>query len=303
MSDMRSRLGEICVALYPAAWRARYQPEILALIEDDPPHLSGLASLLLGAVDAHLRPRRSWSSKATPQVRMRLSLCGAFTCWILLSVAGLGFQRETEEPAFAAAGHSHPILALAHGTVLAGAALGAAAIAFGGLPLVWAAARTARARRDTRLVSLLALPLLATAAFAALTLVLAAIAPAAGGHPSFPLALAILGPWWLGGLLCAITFALAPRMVLARIAPSPGSMRRAARATVALVAAMCLVTGGLVVYGLGLALVTPRLSGQSGGPLWPSTGAVIMVAAGLALLSTVLAGLSSHRAVRASASP
>jgi hypothetical protein len=43
--------------LYPPAWRARYEEELLALLEDTPLTARAAIDLLLGALDAHARPQ------------------------------------------------------------------------------------------------------------------------------------------------------------------------------------------------------------------------------------------------------
>jgi hypothetical protein len=43
--------------LYPARWRARYGDEFLALLEGQPRTLDTLLDVILGALDAHLRPQ------------------------------------------------------------------------------------------------------------------------------------------------------------------------------------------------------------------------------------------------------
>lgn len=42
--------------LYPAAWRERYEPELLGLLHDRPVRLRGSVDVVLGAIDAHLHP-------------------------------------------------------------------------------------------------------------------------------------------------------------------------------------------------------------------------------------------------------
>jgi hypothetical protein len=301
MSTRRRRLGRPLVALYPQAWRRRYGDEMIALLHDDPPGVRGLASLLLGAADAHLRPQSSWSAKAAPLERIRLSISGLFCCWIAIAVVGAGFQKATEEPAFFEAARAHPLLAAAHAVVVAGAALGALAIAAGGLPLLWQALCQAHAHREPRLIGLLALPLVAIGAFATLTWLLLALAPANSAHPSTPLDLGLAAPWWVGGLACAISCAVAPRLVLNRVPVGVRSLRRAALAGLLLAAAMVLVTLALVAYDLALVLQAPALSAQNGGPIWASTGATLAAGAIVATLITALAVLSATRAARARA--
>lgn len=297
----RTTAGRLLIELYPQAWRRRYRGEVLALVEDDPPGARGLASLLTGAADAHLRPKSSWSARTPPSERIRLSIGTMFCCWIALTVVGAGFQKETEEPAFFAAARAHPVLAVAHALVVAGAALGALAVAVGGLPLLWQALGSARAGRDRRLVGLLLLPLVAIAGFAVLTRLLLAIAPASSAHPHASSALALLAPWWAGGLVAAISCALAPRLVLRRVPVRTRSLRRAALAGLALAAAMVMITLALVAYDLALVLQAPELSAQSGGAVWPSTGATLAAGALVAALTTAMAALSAARAARARA--
>ncbi len=45
------------VALYPAGWRARYEEEFLAMLEQRPPRLSQVIDIAWGAIDAHLFPQ------------------------------------------------------------------------------------------------------------------------------------------------------------------------------------------------------------------------------------------------------
>jgi hypothetical protein len=297
----RGTLGGLLVGLYPQAWHQRYREEVLALLEDDPPGGRGLASLLLGAADAHLRPRSSWSAGTSPPQRISLAIGGAFCCWIALAVVGAGFQKETEEPAFFAAARAHPVLAVAHAVIVAGAALGALAIAVGGLPLVWQALCQARASHERRLIALLLLPLVAIGAFAGLTWLLLAVAPATGAQPRTALALGLIAPWWLAGLACAISCAVAPRLVLRRVPVGIRSLGRAALACVLLAVAMVLITLALVAYDIALILQAPTLSAESGGPIWPTTGVTLAAGAIVAALTTALAVLSATRAARARA--
>ncbi len=174
------RLARALVVLYPEPWRERYGDEMRALIEDDPPRLRGLGSIVLGAANAHLRPLAVWRTTTPATSRMRASISGMFCCWIALSVAGAGFQKETEDPPYAIAGHQHTVLSAARDLVLAGALLGAAVIALVGLPLCWRAVRQAYLERDVRLTLALALAPAAIGSFALLT---GALVRLARGNP------------------------------------------------------------------------------------------------------------------------
>jgi hypothetical protein len=291
----RTRLGALLLALYPEAWRERYGEEVRALLEDDPPRVRGLASLLAGAAHAHARPE-GWGAQATPRDRLRLALCGLFGCWIGISLAGASFQKETEDHGYATAAAHHWLLAASHDAVIAGAVLGAAALAVGGLPLVWLALRRAASTRDLRLAGSLALPAAALLGFAAVTVALVALAPGDIAGRALPTQLAILVPWWTAGLALAFACALAPRMVLRRAPPPVGRLRRSAYAGPLLVAAMALIAAGMLAYDVALAVVAPTLFSESGGPVWPATGLVLAAGVAMAVLSTGLAGVAAARA-------
>jgi hypothetical protein len=299
MSPERSRapqlLAVLLLALYPEPWRRRYAIEARALIEDDPPRLGALASLLRGALDAHLHPG-SWQGGASATTRLRLSVGGAFCCWIALSAMGIGFQKETEEASFSASSRAHPLIALAHEAIVVGALIGAVAIALGGLPLLWQATRQALALGDRHLMLLLASPALAVLAFAALTALLVSVAPSRQGGFPVGYVISIMAPWQLGAAVCAATCALAPRFVLARMRPSPAALRGAARATWPLLLAMALVTCGLALYSVCLQLESPHLAGEASGPFGASIAVMLVLNTVIALLASLLAGIATGRA-------
>jgi hypothetical protein len=288
------RLARAFVALYPEAWRERYGEEMLALLEDDPPGVRGLASLLAGAAGAHLRPRAVWSRASVAAARVHLTVAALFGCWLALALAGAAFQKDTEDPVFAAAGAGHPLLDAARAAVVAGAILGALAVAAGGLPLLWKA--LLRARRDRPTALLLLLPPVALAAFAALTALALELARARGqGFPaSFVLEVAL--PWSLAAGACTLVCALVPRAVLRRLDVPAGSLRRALRAGWALTAAMWLVAGGIVVYTAQIIASEPTLAHSATGPYGASTGLMLGLQALAALTLATLASVSALRA-------
>ncbi len=292
-------LARALLAFYPHAWRERYGAEMRTLFEEDHPGPGGLLSLVRGAAEAHLQPRKCWRETSPPLVRTRLSLSGMFACWIALSLLGMAFQKETEEAHFVSAATHHGLLELGRVAILAGALAGAATIAVVGLPLVWLALQDTLRRRDRRLALLLISPLLAILAYAAVSRMLFQIAPSRDGHfaPSF--VLTILLPWQLAGLACAVVAALAPRAVLARMTPSPRALRRAARATPLLAASMVLVACGLALYSAVLALRSPGVAAISSGPIGASTGAMLVCEALLAAVVCVPAAVCARRAFAA----
>jgi hypothetical protein len=299
LAAWRRRAGNMLLALYPEPWRERYRQEVLALIEDDPPGVRGLCSLLSGAADAHLRPQQAWQRNSPPAVRMRLSVGAVFCCWIAVSLQGASFQKVTEGQPFAGAEARHPLMSLAHQAILAAALLGAAAVAVAGLPLLWQALVRVRQERDWRLAAMLCLPPLAVAGFLGEALILGALAPARnGGFPArFVLSAGL--PFVLGSIVCALVCALSPRAVLGRIDPSRAALRRAALASIPLALAMCVITLALVVYELSLSLQAAALAALSSGPLGASTQAMLAGECALAALGCAFALIGAARARRA----
>ena len=100
--------------LYPAAWRERYEPELLGLLHDRPVRLRGSVDVVLGAIDAHLHPeliggtRQPWTHRLPGLLAMTAGLIwswyylrivlaapedwgyGVFIAMLLMFVAVLG---------------------------------------------------------------------------------------------------------------------------------------------------------------------------------------------------------------------
>jgi hypothetical protein len=290
----RTWLGTLMLALYPEPWRARYGDEVAALLDDDPPGAGGLASMIFGAADAHLRPQRSWRDGLAPAAAMRLSVGGLFVCWVLVSVAGVGFVQQTE--GLSPVESAHPILEVAHGAIFAGALIGAASLLVGGLPLIFQAIAAALSRRDRRLAWLLAAPTLAVGLFAAFAALLMALAPQR--QTGFPASyvLEILLPVTLAGLACALVCALAPKAAMRRAQPGVPLLRLACRAGQALTIAVCLVCAGLAVYVPKLWTVSTAIGAEASGPFGASTRATLSLSLAAALLACGLALVAARRA-------
>jgi hypothetical protein len=289
-----TRLGKLLLALYPEPWRARYGEEMAALLEDDPPGARGLASMMFGAAAAHVRPRRPLREGIAPVEAMRLLVGGLFACWMLVSLAGVGFAQETE--GLSPVESAHPLLEVARGAIFAGAALGAVSLVVGGLPLVFQAFTAAFGRRDRRLASLLAAPVVAVILLAVFTAVLMALAPSR--HGGFPASyvLEILLPFTLAGLGCALVCALAPKAAMRRAGPSASLLRGACRAGQALTVAIWLVAAGLAIYVPKLWTVSTAAGAEASGPFGASTRATLCLSLAAALLAGGSALIAAHRA-------
>jgi hypothetical protein len=292
-----TRAARLLLALYPEPWRERYEPEMRALTEDDPPGPRGLATLVLGAARAHLRPVGSWREQARPETLMRTSVGALFACWILISYAGVGFAKVAED--LVPLEQPHALLLLARAAIVAGAALGSCAVAVGGLPLVWQAARRALRSRDRALGALILSPLAALVVLDLTALVLFGIEPAR--REGFPagVVLVTLAPMTLALAACMAVFAIAPKAVMRRSRPPAVLLRRACWAGQVLTVAILLVAGGLALYVPTLFVVMPAAAAEATGPFGAGTGATLCLSLAAAILATGLALLAAGRARRA----
>lgn len=292
----RTRIGAGLVALYPEPWRERYGEEMRALLEDDPPDARGVASLLAGAAMAHVRPQRCWRESLAPAAAMRLSVGALFACWMLVSVAGSAFAKLTEnsDPLE----HEHKLLIAARDLITYGASIGAAAVAVGGLPLVWSAAGRALRRRDGRLALALLSPAIAAALLAGLAAALLALEPSRHGRFPADFVLPVLVPLAAGACACALVGALAPKAVMRRSRPPASLLRLAAWSGQALAVAILLVAAGLALYVPALWSVAGAGTAASG-PLGLSTRVTLVFALAGAALPVAPALLAATRARRA----
>jgi hypothetical protein len=297
---LRAGLGAVLLALYPEAWRDRYGREVRVLLEDDPPRAGGLASLLLGAADAHVRPQRSWREGVTPSTSMRLSVGALFACWMLVALAGSAFAKETE--GFGSVEHEHGLLIAARDMITIGAFVGASAVALGGLPLLWQAHVAAVRRHDGRLAAWLAAPALAGGLLVALAALLLFLAPARHGRFPASFVLATIVPLTLAALACASVGALAPKAVMRRAKPPARLLRLASLSGQALTVAILLVTVGLLLYVPALWSVSAGAGTATSGPFGLSTRVTLCFSVAAALVAAGPALLAATRARRAALS-
>lgn len=73
---MTRRAARFTINLYPLAFRRRYGDELLALLEQTPVRLRTPLDLLLGALDAHLRPFEGLTGALSIGERLRASASG-----------------------------------------------------------------------------------------------------------------------------------------------------------------------------------------------------------------------------------
>jgi hypothetical protein len=80
----------LLIRLYPASWRARYEDEFLAFLEERPVSPFDAFDILLGALDAHLRPRSlaiELAPRRNPPMNARIAGLAAMVGGALILIA------------------------------------------------------------------------------------------------------------------------------------------------------------------------------------------------------------------------
>jgi hypothetical protein len=281
--------ARLLVALYPLGWRRRYGEEMRALLDETGVRPRAALDLLVGAVVAHLRPRRPWTALVSPVERMRSTIGSVALCWGALCLAGAGFAKSTEDPPFRAAGHAHAVLAVLRDGVAGLAVASALVVAVAGAPLLLHVVAVVWRERRRDLAWRLALPAAALVLFMGVTEL--AVSLRVGGRVA-PVVAVI---WLVLGAATAWVWAGAPRTVLARVGAPASILHRASRGALVLVPLMGAVALGIAAYTVALAAAAPRPAALADTPLRMSTTAGLACSALVALAATALAAVSATR--------
>ena len=294
-----SRLLRHATVLYPAAWRRRYGDEFEALLDETPPTPRVLFDIAVAAVDAHLNPTAPLRRWPFMFERLRASELAVFAGWVLFVVAGLGFNKMTEDGAFAAAGGANPVVGLAYDTAGFGAAASLLAVAAAGVPIAWAIARSAVRTRVWGPLLLLAVPPLSLAICIGFTLLLVNVIvprPVPEGMARVVLFLVWVGMFCLAAV--ASTVAVTVAAINGDVAPH--LYRRAVTPALIVAGVMAIVTVAVALWGVGLLATTPSLFWGNDGVLATTTGltwlgVVAGMGAGTAVASRGAAAARSSR--------
>jgi hypothetical protein len=174
--------------LYPAQWRNRYGVEFSALLEDHAFSLRTLFNVASLALEAHMHALGSTAHRGG-------ALAGRMSCaWILAVAAGIALYGVVDDSPFVNAMRGDLFFRICWQGLEIGSLIAAAALALGGIPLVWSVLRYAVEAHRRDILIRLALPSLA-----ALLLIgwVAAVLAWTGGHwgPS-PWAVTASRPDW-----------------------------------------------------------------------------------------------------------
>jgi hypothetical protein len=289
---MSARLARLALALYPLAYRRRYGEEIEGLVEDQGASPRAVVDLLRGAARAHLRPEPGLARVLDPDDRVKLGVSTVLLGWVIFAVAGLALYKTTEGSPFSGAADAHGLLGTAHLAIQILAVGVTAAVVLGAAPLVLAALRQGRDRRES---------ILAAGCVGVFGLATAALVVVAhhGGGSSDALDAVILGLWTGLAPACGIGCAVAARRGLFAL-EVPGDVLRRTRAWATVTAlGMVGIALATAVYLAALLRDAPGLAGQGNGPLeLLSVGASLGVALAVMVAACVpvLASVSRLRA-------
>lgn len=183
--------------LYPAAWRERYEEEMLLVMEQHPVTLWTAADLLLGALDARLHPDLLPGRLASMFQWLRASVIAFFCAIVLFDLAWAVMQQVKDPlPVWETTTRQYPTLLPIFEVAQATGLIVLLALLVGGAPIVFSALRAAVRNRRRSVVLLFLTPIFAVGgmvAFAALTLgaSTARAAPGNADAPLTPLAVAL----------------------------------------------------------------------------------------------------------------
>ncbi|HEY7357833.1 MAG TPA: hypothetical protein VH590_15250, partial [Ktedonobacterales bacterium] len=276
---------------YPRGWRGRYEEEFVALLEACPFSLWTIWDVCLGAIDAHLH-LETLNGRMMPFMnRLRTTSVIVFCAYIGFVVAGLAFGKLVEYDDFMNLRDHNIQVGAAYYTLYAGAFIALAAVLVGGLPLAFAAARDAIARKRWRLLALFAVPPVTLALWLAYIFIAEALDP----HPTpilaRPLLDRIIGIGLFGGLfvLAAILSTAAVCMIVIRSDISAKLFRFARIPAIIAMLAMVVMFAAVVAYGLVANAADPELFTENNGILATNTTLSLLLILAMMAIATAVA--------------
>ncbi|HEU0026455.1 MAG TPA: hypothetical protein VFQ25_05005 [Ktedonobacterales bacterium] len=265
-----------------------------------------LGDLLIGAAAAHgddlglSLEALKWSWLMS---RMRSSAITIFSAYIALVLAGVGFQKLTEDIMKTTLPNAYPGIALAHDAIVVGAIIALLAVLVGGLPIAWDAISQALSARRWGIVALLAVPPISLAIWLGYIWAALNVFVPNGLSESARVAQAHL----LGRILVALFLLAATASVIAvSVAVSRSQItaeryRFALRAAIAATLGMFITMAGVAAFSLQVLAAAPQDLSALATPLGfgESTGLSLLIQTIVMLLASIAAALSVFRGLSA----
>jgi len=290
------------VRLYPREWRERYEEEFVALLEGCPASFADVFDIALGALDARLSPQVQDRRTFAMVTKLRGTVLAVLWAWVGFVVAGTGFQKMTEYDDFVEAARENVVVGTAFETVVVGAVVALLAVSAGGLPVAYAALRSALAEGRKDVPLLFAVPPLALVVFVGYTLLLTrVIYPSVGPLAVHsPLNVAFFLSLVAVFLLAAIASTAAVSAAVSRVEVDGRLFSFALWPATVATLAMAVVLSATVAWGVALSVQAPALFADDDGILGVSTVltwlaiVAVMAACTCAAAVSVVRGLSAR---------
>jgi hypothetical protein len=291
----------VVLSLYPRRWRDRYGEEFAALLIDTaaasgwPARIGFIAEAGSWALDAHLHSALGTGGRLMPD-RIRRAVATVACAAIVFIVAGCGFAKMIDDPAYTMARRQHAAVGTSFDILRVAAVVAGLAILAGALPLAWAVIRQAIAGHRADLIRLLLIPPAAVISWLAVVLIIVAFYHHPQAHSAANIAVVAL--IMLLGAAAAVACAWATVAILRRADLAPGLLRPEVIPMAVLSACMAVVTGADLSWGLAIRSADGALFHSDNGLLAtampPSWIAGVLVLAAV----TVITAASTVRVAR-----
>lgn len=298
--DHGAEMEQVIRQMLVDAWRERRLAGVVICLID------AFADLARGAAEAYLDElglsiealRRSIHMS-----RMRVSAILIFCAFIALVLAGMGFQKLTEDIMKTSIPIDHPGVRAAHDVIQGGAALALAAVLIGGLPLAWDALRQAFAARRWGILALFAVPPVSLAIWLAWTWTILNVLQPLKHNLDVRQAPALLiaRSWIVVFVLAAIASVAAVSIAISRSHIAQRRFRYALVAGVVATAGMLVTFAGVVAFALQIQSIAPAALSELASPLLfgESTGFSLVEQSVVMFIATAVAATSVFRGLGA----
>ncbi|MGZ3581946.1 MAG: hypothetical protein ACXWP6_04300 [Ktedonobacterales bacterium] len=296
------RIYRLLLGFYPRGFRVAYEADVLQVFRQccgDAYRergtagvmrlwLPAIADLFIGAVADYCGLVVEAWRRSMSMDRARSSAITVFCAYIAFVLAGMGFQKLSEYDDFTDAAKAHTLIGVSFNVILYGSAVALLAVLVGGLPLAFAALRSALSARRVDILLLFAVPVVAFGALIGYGAIAKALSGGEKLHLGF---LGLIGVLILGAIASTAAVSLAVKR-----SQIGGKLMYFSRipATVATLAmlAMCLAT---IAWGLGLRSNVPQLYNGNDGLVATNTAVNWLSIVAVMTIATVIAGVGVVR--------
>lgn len=291
--------------VYPAAWRARYGEELVALLEE----LDGAARMSwrvrLDVVRGGIveRVRGLAGAGGSPEERVRRGSTLVLSAWMLFVLGGFGVQKASEHWQAVTPAADRTLPAVAFDALVAAAALGSALVLLGvalslpALVLLLRGGGWPRVRRP--ILAAADLTLLVVAATIGLAVWAHTLTPGGRNGHDAPYA-AAFGVWVLLFALCLFAWARAAAATARHLSLPARLLRVEARLAAGTSAAMVVVTLAAALWWGAVASAAPWFfQGRPAGVAGSALVANVVVPVALMVAASLVGLVGARRATRA----